>query len=71
MAHPRVEGGEDDLRLLIVIKSLRLEGSCEQTNNKQTPWPLIRKRTIPTERPPALVNTVMNIWIFAWGRRSF
>jgi hypothetical protein len=20
--------------------------------NKQTPWPLVRKRTIPTERPP-------------------
>jgi hypothetical protein len=27
----------------------------QQTNkqtNKQTPWPLIRKRTIPTEQPP-------------------
>jgi hypothetical protein len=22
--------------------------------NKQTPWPLVRKRTIPTERPPLL-----------------
>jgi hypothetical protein len=22
------------------------------TTNKQTPWPLVRKRTIPTERPP-------------------
>jgi hypothetical protein len=21
-------------------------------NQKQTPWPLVRKRTIPTERPP-------------------
>jgi hypothetical protein len=21
-------------------------------SNKQTPWPLVRKRTIPTERPP-------------------
>jgi hypothetical protein len=20
--------------------------------NKQTPWPLVRERTIPTERPP-------------------
>jgi hypothetical protein len=24
--------------------------SCPQ--QKQTPWPLVRKRTIPTERPP-------------------
>jgi hypothetical protein len=23
-----------------------------KTKNKQTPWPLVRKRTIPTERPP-------------------
>jgi hypothetical protein len=22
------------------------------TNSKQTPWPLVRERTIPTERPP-------------------
>jgi hypothetical protein len=29
--------------------------SSEERNykqNKQTPWPLVRKRTIPTERPP-------------------
>jgi hypothetical protein len=24
----------------------------EQTNKKQAPWPLVRERTIPTERPP-------------------
>jgi hypothetical protein len=22
------------------------------TNKKQTPWPLVRERTIPTDRPP-------------------
>jgi hypothetical protein len=22
------------------------------TKNNQTPWPLVRERTIPTERPP-------------------
>jgi hypothetical protein len=22
------------------------------TNKQQTPWPLVRERTIPTERPP-------------------
>jgi hypothetical protein len=27
------------------------EDHWDQTN-KQTPWPLVRKRTIPTERPP-------------------
>jgi hypothetical protein len=25
-----------------------------QGNKQQTPWPLIRKRTIPTERPPSV-----------------
>jgi hypothetical protein len=23
-----------------------------QQTNKQTPWPLVRERTIPTDRPP-------------------
>jgi hypothetical protein len=26
-------------------------GENKKTNN-QTPWPLVRERTIPTERPP-------------------
>jgi hypothetical protein len=26
--------------------------STKQKQNKQTPWPLVRQRTIPTERPP-------------------
>jgi hypothetical protein len=26
--------------------------STDKRTNKQTPWPLVRKRTIPTERPP-------------------
>jgi hypothetical protein len=32
--------------------------------NKQTPWPLVRERTIPTERPP-LVNEIwcQLLWI--------
>jgi hypothetical protein len=30
-----------------------LEGKDKQTNKQtKTPWPLVRKRTIPTERPP-------------------
>jgi hypothetical protein len=24
----------------------------DKNTNKQTPWPLVRERTIPTERPP-------------------
>jgi hypothetical protein len=40
------------------------DGSCEDDNKyyafinyftytkKQTPWPLVRERTIPTDRPP-------------------
>jgi hypothetical protein len=24
----------------------------EQTKKKKTPWPLVRERTIPTDRPP-------------------
>jgi hypothetical protein len=27
------------------------------TINKQTPWPLVRNRTIPTERPPLVGET--------------
>jgi hypothetical protein len=27
-------------------------GSDIGNTNKQTPWPLVRERTIPTERPP-------------------
>jgi hypothetical protein len=31
---------------------LLLKGLTKQNKNKQTPWPLVRKRTIPTERTP-------------------
>jgi hypothetical protein len=27
-------------------------GEPKNKTNKQTPWPLVRERTIPTERPP-------------------
>jgi hypothetical protein len=31
---------------------------------KQTPWPLVRKRTIPTERPPLVGETLCQLlWI--------
>jgi hypothetical protein len=29
-----------------------MSNSAMKQTNKQTPWPLVRKRTIPTERPP-------------------
>jgi hypothetical protein len=25
-----------------------------ENTNKQTPWPLVRERTIPTDRPPVV-----------------
>jgi hypothetical protein len=35
----------------------RLGPAAYNKQTKQTPWPLVRKRTIPTERPP-LVNEI-------------
>jgi hypothetical protein len=34
------------------MKTSQQTVSFDPTNKKQTPWPLVRKRTIPTERPP-------------------
>jgi hypothetical protein len=28
------------------------DDKTKKQTNKQTPWPLVRERTIPTERPP-------------------
>jgi hypothetical protein len=41
--------------LTLIIKYLIMKALwyfITKTQNKQTPWPLVRKRTIPTERPP-------------------
>jgi hypothetical protein len=39
------------LYMLLCLKYL--SGGLQGTKQtKQTPWPLVRKRTIPTERPP-------------------
>jgi hypothetical protein len=38
--------------------------SSRINNNQQTPWPLVRKRTIPTERPPFVDEIVCQLlWI--------
>jgi hypothetical protein len=34
-----------------------METHTKQKQTKQTPWPLVRERTIPTDRPP-LVNEI-------------
>jgi hypothetical protein len=34
-----------------------LHGPLWESNKKQTPWPLVRERTIPTE-PPPLVDEI-------------
>jgi hypothetical protein len=39
----------------------------ETTKQKKIPWPLVRKRTIPTERPPQFESTALLKcdWIFS------
>jgi hypothetical protein len=37
-----------DLRLV----AKRIKSVTYKQKTKKTPWPLVRKRTIPTERPP-------------------
>jgi hypothetical protein len=44
----RITGnGKLDYNLMIVLFLIH-----NKTTNKQTPWPLVRERTIPTDRPP-------------------
>jgi hypothetical protein len=47
---------KERIRLQLQTNSLRLnnrqELSMDQFQIKQTPWPLARKQTIPTELPP-------------------
>jgi hypothetical protein len=31
--------------------------------SKQTPWPLVRKRTIPTERPKKWLQPLQNVYV--------
>jgi hypothetical protein len=37
---------------LLQILNARPSVITERYKTKQTPWPLVRERTIPTERPP-------------------
>jgi hypothetical protein len=46
-----MEGFENE-----VLKKINVS---HKTNKKQTPWPLVRERTIPTERPP-LVDEIVS-----------
>jgi hypothetical protein len=32
-------------------------------NKKQTPWPLVRERTIPTERPPLVDEILVSTFV--------
>jgi hypothetical protein len=38
--------------ILLVVDSKILISVLQKKQTKQTPWPLVRKRIIPTERPP-------------------
>jgi hypothetical protein len=41
-----------------------VKDGIEKQNKKQTPWLLVRKRTVPTQRPPLVdENLGPNLWI--------
>jgi hypothetical protein len=41
---------------------LALSGTASKTN-KQTPWPLVRERTILTERPPLVDEILVSTFV--------
>jgi hypothetical protein len=43
---------EQEMLNLMVLSGWWLEFHSRATLLKQTPWPLVRKRTIPTDRSP-------------------
>jgi hypothetical protein len=45
-------GGEKTVRQLFIDFRKAYDSVIKQKKNKQTPWPLVRERTIPTDRPP-------------------
>jgi hypothetical protein len=47
--------------------SFNVRSFCNKNNKKITPWLLVRKRTIPTERPPLVGQVSAN---FCWHRVS-
>jgi hypothetical protein len=50
--HIKKYGIRDNVHIF-QMREFRCHHSDQQTN-KQTPWPLVRERTIPTNRPPLL-----------------
>jgi hypothetical protein len=48
----RLSGYELDNRALVNESASYHQTLKCRTKQKQTPWPLVRKRTIPTARPP-------------------
>jgi hypothetical protein len=43
---------EAHTRLRVYVATMDQYHSKERFSTKPTPWPLVRKRNIPTERPP-------------------
>jgi hypothetical protein len=43
-----------------VGEQLPEDGLVRQNHKKKAPWPLIRKQTIPTERPPLVSEVSAN-----------
>jgi hypothetical protein len=42
----------ENLSIAHIFENISLSTEHERAKPKQTPWPIVRKRTIPTDRPP-------------------
>jgi hypothetical protein len=51
---------QTNLNMRICLFARMQDTHHNRKTNKQTPWPLVRERTIPTERPPLVDETHHN-----------
>jgi hypothetical protein len=51
-------------KCLISTQFYKLLYALRNNNNNKTPWPFVRKQTIPTERPPLVseVSANFSLW---------
>jgi hypothetical protein len=55
---PSLDTQKMNLKKLLHFTLFTIKVSCYK---KQTPWPLVRERTIPTDRPPVSCYTILNL----------
>jgi hypothetical protein len=55
---------------LFQILSRHMHGGVRTTETKQSPWPLVRKRTIPAERRPLVGETLCQLLRMGGGVSS-